>query len=383
MQQVRQPAAAALRADLDAILAEDRFFGPRVYTDPALAAIEREWLFARSWQYIGDGARLKPGSVWATAVAGREILVVRTAAGKLEAFYNVCPHRAALLQPQPGIHDNCKHLVCPYHAWTYDLEGRLIGVPSGDRLPAHFDRAAYPLQALRCAEWSGFIFVCLDWQAPSLQELLGDIPQQLARHRRPETILLVTREYEVACNWKVYHDNTLCDYHVAIVHRQTLHRVQGPIRQYEHAFDRFANLLYTPTTAGWRSQHAALDDLEPRARQGFFTYGIFPNLHLLALPNGILSWLQILPGDAVERCRVRLEIYGIPDRSPPIDRLEREFAAFMQEDMDVAASVQRGYATGTYKPGPVHQLEARILHHQRSIRAYLLASPELQGISVS
>lgn len=372
---------SALRADLDAILA-DRFFGAGVYVNPAMAAVEREWIFARTWQYVGDGVRLAPGSIWAVAIAGREILITRTIVGELKAFHNVCPHRAALLQPEPGIHANCKHLICPYHAWAYDLDGQLVGVPGRDRFSANFDPTAYPLQAVRCEEWSGFIFICLDAEAPPLQEALGEIPARLSGHRRPETTLLAMRDYDVPCNWKVYHDNTLCDYHVAIVHRETLHPIQGPIRRYEHIFDRYVNLLYTPTTPAWRSQHGILDGLDVRARQGFFTYGIFPNLHLLAMPDGLLGWLRILPGATVGSCRVRLELYGIPSVCPPTAELERDFEAFMQEDMEVTAAVQRGYASGAYAPGPIHDLEARIRHQQRLLRAYLLAAPELGSSSI-
>lgn len=370
-------ATDTLRADLDAILVPDRFFGARLYTDSHLPAIERDWIFARTWQYVGDSDRLTPGSIWATAVAGREILVVCDRTGTLDAFYNVCPHRAALLQPQPGLHADCKHIVCPYHAWTYDLAGNLIGTPAAERFSPEFDRADYPLQRVRCEVWNGFIFVCLDAQAPPLVEFLGEIPARLRGHRQPATTLLVAKDYRVACNWKVYHDNTLCDYHVAIVHRHTLHRTQGPIRGYEHVFGRYVNLLYTPTTPQWQSARAALAGLDDRAAGGFFTYGIFPNLHLLALPDGTLGWLQILPGESAGCCQVRLELYGIPDISPTAAVLAQEFEAFMQEDMAVTQGVQRGYASGAYAPGPANGLEARILHQQHLIRAHLLAAPEL------
>ena len=174
------------------------------------------------------------------------------------------------------------------------------------------------------------------------------------------------------CNWKNYHDNTLCDYHVPVVHRQTLNVIQGPVPLYEHYFEPFVNLLYTPTTQQWRAENQVLDHLQERARFGFFTYGIFPNLHLIALPNGVLSWLRIDP-ITVETCQVNVEIYGIPGMDTASELIE-EFEAFMHEDMTVTEMVQRGYASGAYTPGVANQLEDRILHQQRLIRQFLLAA---------
>ena len=334
------------------------------YTDPAWEPVEQQQIFHQSWQYVGDAAQLELGQVWALTLAGRPVVISRDRAGTLRAFLNVCPHRAALLC-EAGIHTQ-KHLVCPYHAWTYDLAGELVGTPSRQRFPDSFDPADYDLQPVRLETWSGFMFLCFCDDAPPLVEFLGRVPRYLGQHRRAETRHLLTLRRTVACNWKNYHDNTLCDYHVAISHHHTLHPVQGPIKHYVHEFDTYVNLLRTPVTNAWRDSNQRLADLPEGAGTHFFTFGIYPNLHLLGLPDSTIIWLRIDPITA-QTCHLTLEIYGIPSISPPVSTLKTDFEAFMAEDIALTESVQQGYASGTYQPGPVNQLEHRIVHQQQLI----------------
>ncbi|MBZ8181884.1 aromatic ring-hydroxylating oxygenase subunit alpha [Oscillatoria salina] len=351
---------------------QSSFLDAKFYTDPNLLAREKQKIFRRSWLYVGDAANLsRAETVWVTEVAGYSILIIRDSNHTWQAFHNVCPHRASVLVPEIGIH-SLKRLVCPYHAWVYNLNGQLKGIPAKNRFPSHFCDEDFPLKKVRCEQWLGFIFVCFSEDTPPLEEYLGEIIGSVKEHHTEATKLLVKKQYSVACNWKNYHDNTLCDYHVPIVHPHTLNPIQGSVCYYEHFFDRYVNLLYTPTTKEWRSRYPSLSHLSDRARFGFFTYGIFPNLHLLALPNGVLAWLRIDPV-TVESCLVNLEIYGIPDFSPPAAELASDFEAFMSEDMKITEGVQKGYASGVYQAGLANELEARILHQQQLIRSCLQA----------
>ena len=349
---------------------DSRFFAGELYTDPDLLTVEEERIFRRSWLYVGDGAALQPGQVWVKTVSDRSLLIIRDESGQLRAFHNVCPHRASPLCTQAGI-QSIKQLVCPYHAWVYGLDGNLKGIPSKDKFPADFRAEDFPLVPVAIASWEDFIFVCLSTPPCSLAEFLGRIVSDAQGYRSPQTQLAIQKQYRVACNWKNYHDNTLCDYHVAIAHRNTLNKVQGPIRFYEHFFDTYVNSLYTPTTPDWREQNQVLEHLGDRNKYGFITFGIFPNLHLLALPNGVIAWIQIEP-DGAQHCRVNLEVYAIPGISPDTEILAKDFENFMKEDMDLTEGVQRGYASGAYRSGIANQLEDRIIHQQKLIRQFLL-----------
>ncbi len=339
------------------------------YTNPAWLSVEQTHLFQRTWLYMGDGAQLGVGQVWARSVAGQPIVITCVAPGTFKAFHNVCPHRASLLCNQTGIHGRT-HLVCPYHAWVYDLDGKLVGAPSQQKFPDSFDPTDYHLKPLRLETWCGFLFLCFTDNVPPLHDYLGSIPTHLGQHRRSETQLLLSQRKTVACNWKNFHDNTLCDYHVAISHRHTLHKVQGPIKYYEHRLETYTNLLLTPVTSPWQTENPTLPDLPELGRTSFFTYGIFPNVHLLGFPNGILAWLYIEPL-TTDTCELRSEVYGIPHLSPSTATLKADFDAFSNEDIALTESVQKGYASGAYKPGPVNQLEARIVHQQKLILDFL------------
>jgi phenylpropionate dioxygenase-like ring-hydroxylating dioxygenase large terminal subunit len=228
----------------------------------------------------------------------------------------------------------------------------------------------FSLKPVRVEQWNGFIFVSLDEAVPPLTEFLDPMPHDLQGYRTPTSTRLLRQQYVVKCNWKNFHDNTLCDYHVAIAHRTTLSPLQGPVRLYEHHFGKYVNLLYTPTPMDWRSRHRTLEHLGDRVRYGFFTYGIFPNLHSFALPNGICGWIRIDP-ITVETCQLTVDVYGVPGVSPDSDTLERDFGETTQEDIVLTEGVQRGYASGVYTAGVANGLEARILHQQRLIREWL------------
>jgi phenylpropionate dioxygenase-like ring-hydroxylating dioxygenase large terminal subunit len=352
--------------------AGQRFFDASLYTCAELFPFEQQHIFQKTWLYLGHASELmKSGNVRAIDIAGTSVLLVQGQDQPLRAFHNVCPHRAALFCSEPGLY-SLNHLVCPYHAWTYNLAGDLVGVPQEGRFTDDFCRADYPLWEIRLEQWQGFLFICFADETPPLHDFLGRITTELGGHALPNIRLQVQKEYSVQCNWKNYHDNTLCDYHVAIAHRTTLDLVQGPVHRYEHEFDPFVNLLYTPITQEWLSHNRVIPTLSDRARGGFYTFGIFPNLHLVALPDGSLAWLRIEP-IAVDISKVHLEIYGIPEMIPPADRLIQEFEDFMMEDVVITEAVQKGYASGVYRAGVANQLEDRIIHQQRIIRQFLQA----------
>lgn len=350
------------------------------YVDPSWAEQEQQQIFRQSWLYAGDRTQLSPGQVWSTEVAAQPILITCDGNGQLRAFHNVCAHRAAALCPQARV-QTCSRLICPYHAWVYDLQGQLRGVPSHHDFPPGFAPQALSLRAIALETWCDFIFVCMAEDPPPLAEYLGLVAYQAGQHRRAETQYLFGRSRTVACNWKNYHDRRLCDYHGAIgkqtapgiAQGQRLPPLPGPGQHYGHQFGFYTNLLHRPITPIWRAENPILAGLSDFAGENFLTYGIFPNLHLLAQPNGVLGWLRIDPISPTS-CQVNLEVYGIPGCSPPLEQLRAEFDAFMAEDVVLVESVQRGYVSGAYRPGPVNQLEARIVHQQQLIADRLRAA---------
>ena len=140
------------------------------YTEPEWLAADQAAIFARSWQWICHVEKLAaPGSYVSATVAGMPVAVVRDRTGELRAFYNVCKHRAHELLAGPG---TTRNIVCPYHAWTYDLSGRLKAARRADRMPT-FDKAEICLEKIAVEEFGGFVYVNLEPEAAPLAQQAG------------------------------------------------------------------------------------------------------------------------------------------------------------------------------------------------------------------
>ena len=174
---------------------------PSAYTASEVAADEIDQIFRRHWIGLGRADRVKnPGDFEAIDIAGIPIIVVRDSGGVLHAHANTCRHRGAPLKTGSG---HCKRLVCPFHAWTYTLDGTLIGAPSMEKAP-DFDKANFPLISFRAEERDGFIFVCMDDATPDIDTWLGDFPEIHQPWNLSGHVSTYRTEFEVACNWKTF-----------------------------------------------------------------------------------------------------------------------------------------------------------------------------------
>ncbi|MCH7871002.1 MAG: Rieske (2Fe-2S) protein, partial [Planctomycetes bacterium] len=171
------------------------------YTDPAMLDLERRQVFARSWQLVARVDQVRqPGRFVTADVAGEPIMVVRGRDEVLRGFFNVCRHHAAEVLTEPA---GCaKSLRCPYHGWTYSLEGELKGVPEFDGV-RNFDKSQNGLVPIRVDTWEQFVFVCLDPRAPELTDFLGKLPAHVARLNISDLKFFERRTYKIRCNWKV------------------------------------------------------------------------------------------------------------------------------------------------------------------------------------
>jgi glycine betaine catabolism A len=210
-------------AELDAVFApldRARPLPARAFVDDAVFAFEEQAIFGRSWICVGreDEVAL-PGEWLRESVAGEPLLVVRGPDLRLRAFFDVCRHRGASLVGRSPC-GRAARLECPYHGWTYELDGRLALAPF---TPPGFERAEHGLRQARVDLWRGFVFVCLDPQAPALSQWLGETPPWLT-----EEVLDALRRgrrttYEVKANWKLLVENFQESHHFPRVHRALEH----------------------------------------------------------------------------------------------------------------------------------------------------------------
>ena len=187
------------------------------YADPKVAAAERDEIFRRSWQYVGHLGELDgPGSYFPTQLAGLPVVVVLDREGELRAFLNVCRHRATVLVDEPRRRGT---IQCPYHAWTYGLDGCLRGAPRSKDEPG-FDMGELGLVPVAVGTWGPFVFANADLEGPSLEEALGDLPETVAAHGIDVDGLRHHHRvaYEINANWKIAIENYLECYHCQLNH---------------------------------------------------------------------------------------------------------------------------------------------------------------------
>ncbi|MHB1833730.1 MAG: aromatic ring-hydroxylating oxygenase subunit alpha [Solirubrobacteraceae bacterium] len=187
------------------------------YSDPAILSLELERIFRCSWQYAGHLGQLQgPGSYFASETGPVPIVVTLDGAGTLRAFVNVCRHRGAVVATDARRRGT---LQCPYHGWTYDLDGRLRATPRGGDDPA-LAPDCLGLAPVSVGTWGPFVFANPDPNAQPLQDVLGDLPRIVAEHGLDVDALKINRRvrYEIRANWKIALENYLECYHCQINH---------------------------------------------------------------------------------------------------------------------------------------------------------------------
>lgn len=200
-------------------------------SSPALFERERELIFNRCWIYVGHQSEVpNPGDYRRRTAAGRPLLFVRGHDDRIRVFLNSCPHRGAqICRADAG---NAEVLRCPYHAWSFSVQGELIGIPQEDAYGPGFDRAALGLMAPpRADSYRGFHFVCFDGEAPDLGTYLGTASDyiDLVADQAEQGMRVVSgsNRYEIKANWKLLVENSLDSYHLLPTHRSYVDYISG------------------------------------------------------------------------------------------------------------------------------------------------------------
>jgi Rieske 2Fe-2S family protein len=193
------------------------------YTDPEIFAREQQQLFEKMWFCVARTAELdKPGAFRTVDVGRESILVTRARDESIRAFFNVCRHRGAKLRTEASGQERA--FQCPYHAWTYDLQGKLIAAPNLTKMP-DIGRTEYGLVGVHVREWLGYVWVCLADDPPSFEDQvigevvrrLGDV-ESLDRYGVADLAVGKRIVYDVRANWKLLVENFMECYHCATIH---------------------------------------------------------------------------------------------------------------------------------------------------------------------
>jgi phenylpropionate dioxygenase-like ring-hydroxylating dioxygenase large terminal subunit len=353
-------------------MADAAFLPPWVYGSAAVAERERSHYIDRCWHPVAASSALNSGQALAVELLGMPVLLTRPApsgtaaapsspeAPPPRAFFNRCPHRGVALLESGSPPQSCRRLICPYHGWSYDLNGQLLAAAREGEFIEPFNRADWPLQEVACRQLGPLIWVALGPDPIPLEQQLDLVFSEAGALFAEPRQLLAREQRALACNWKIAHDNTLDDYHVAIAHPTTLHREQGPVRLYRHALSPHGTLLATPIPSSKQN--------EPTGT--FFTFGLAPWTHLLLWPDRRLALISFVPATDPDHCTMDVWLFGPPAAAETATGWMAEMQRFLEEDRRLVESAQRGYASGL-RPGPAHRLEQRILQWQALYRRLL------------
>jgi glycine betaine catabolism A len=353
------------------------------YLEPDAHRRERERIFYREWFCAGRADQVeRPGSLVVLDVAGESVLLLRTREGALRAHYNVCRHRGLQLVPTEPAAPPAQCLAarkvgslrCPYHSWTYRLDGGLLRAPWSDEID-DFDPAAFALHPVGVATWGGFVFVNLTpAEAAPLAGQLGPVPQRLRRY--PLETLRVGRRlaYRVAANWKLVAENYNECYHCAGVHPE-LCRVVPAFKRGGTGLDwergvphRDGAWTFTASGQSARAPFPGLDEDERTRHKGELVY---PNL-MLSLSADHVAAFTLWP-HGPDATTVACELLFHPDEvgRPGFDPSDAAdfWDLVNRQDWAMCESVQRGMGSRAYSGGWFAPMEDDSL----DIRRYLLA----------
>jgi choline monooxygenase len=315
------------------------------YTDERVAELERQNVFGCSWQPVARTDQVStPGQYVTVELAGEPLLIVRGNDQKLRAFFNVCRHHAAAVATEEQ--GTTSLLRCPYHGWSYGLDGSLKGAPEFEGV-CGFDRSQNGLLPVRLETWEQFVFVCLDPQAPSLTAALGGLAERVAPLNVGALHFFERRIYSLKCNWKVFVDNYLDGgYHVP-----HLHKGLNSVLDYKHYTiennGRYC-LQSSPMSASDDDPATAATRMGDRA----WYFWQYPNF-MMNIYHGYMDTNLVLP-DGVDRCSVIFDFYFADVSESAAARNQQSVEVgerVNDEDVGICEAVQRGLHSRAYGAG--------------------------------
>ncbi len=356
-------AMPAFRKTIETFVAGARTLPQPYLVSPEVFAEEQAKLFARQWICVGHQSQIaKSGDYFVQLVAGESLIIVRDRAGEIHGFYNVCRHRGTRLCEEASGHFGA--IQCPYHAWTYGLDGRLIGAPHMDEVPG-FDKANYALYPVSLALWEGFIFVSLADNPRRLEEVFAPLSGKFAHWNLPRLRSARRIDYDVQANWKLIFENYSECYHCPGVH---------PLLSKISPFDSSENdLSEGPFLGGFMSiaQGKSLTmsgnacalpvgDIKGEDHARVFYYSIFPNMLLSMHPEYVMVH-QLWP-QSPARTLIQCDWFFHPEAFERSDFRPDDAVEFWdmtnKQDWHVCELSQQGIASRAYEPGPYSPRES-------------------------
>lgn len=346
---------------------------PHYYTSPEILELEKRRLFYKDWLVVGRVEEWpNPGDFKALEICDEPVVISRNKAGELKAFANVCRHRGVAVACGEG---NATEFKCPYHAWIYDLDGKLVAPSRPRGITLHPERDCQ-LPPIGIDTWGGFVFINFDEKAPPLADYLDvdDYRRAVAYVRPDEMVLVDTYTWELDCNWKLVPENLADVYHVEVIHKSSfggknyspekaltelVYTKYGWYKEYiSGTMAPDAELLFGP--APWLANHK-------KGRHFAFSAFLRPNFYLFARADMVQPFVAYPMGP--NRTRVTgwtclpKSFLGAPAFKGKVEILAKFVRKFAGEDSDLVRAMQRGLSSKYFPRGPMHELET-VIHHR-------------------
>jgi phenylpropionate dioxygenase-like ring-hydroxylating dioxygenase large terminal subunit len=355
----------ALGANASAGFENAQSLPPGIYHDPEILRLETDRLFRREWLCMGRLAEMpEPGDYIARDLAGAPVFVIRQRGERVRAFANVCLHRGARLLDGDG---HVSRISCPYHSWTYDIDGQLVGAPFMQETPG-FDVKASRLVELACETWEGFVYVNADADAEPLAERLAGLSRLVGDYRMADYEPVFMTEETWPTNWKCLVENYMDAYHVHRVHRDSFAK-NGSSEEVTTLLDGEDGYTchYVQEAEGPKavSPHPDNTWIRDENRHRTWLVNVFP-AHTMQLQPDMLWYLSLIP-DGIDAVRVRWGVSipreildGADDRQLVIDGVMALVHQVNAEDKPVVENVFSATRSPHAEQGRLSYLERNV-----------------------
>ena len=343
-----------------------------VYTSDKIFELELERIFYRKWLAVCHSSQFKKtGDVLIRNVGKKSVLIIKGEDGKLRAFHNVCRHRGIRLLTESK---NVRAIQCPYHAWTYKLDGELVGCPDMDMyLPgSSFDKEDFPLYPVKLEMWGGFVWINLDANAEPLRSYLGEFAQIYDKYET-EKIKWVgsVGPYVVDSNWKSMLENFNECYHCPTVHPETLKPFYREFIPADHSkiHGPYVMLQWKDSTFGGQPQSMTskrMDTLElsDEDRRTQWLPWVFPNFQFTFTPDWI-GTLALWP-DGLARTNLEIEYYAYDwSSSADFSEMMKTQDLIIRQDVEILKLQQAGLESNVFDGCKFNKLEESIHSFQK------------------
>lgn len=331
---------------------------PRLYTSTDFLSLELGHIFEKHWLCVGTVNDIPNSGDYITSnLAGQPVFTIKGDDGEIRSYSNICLHRMMQLLHERG---NSKRIICPYHAWSYDIDGQLIMAPKMEER-ADFDSKCFKLPELKTVVWQNWIYVTLNQDNPDITESLTKLDEILDVYRLSDYVQIDHQDNEWETNWKCLAENFMESYHLPMAHRGTI-GPYSPIEKFEHfpGTDFFNyHLIYKNPDAPAGVAHAENDYMPDKWRNITILACIYPS-HFIALAPDYYWYLSLQPS-GVNKVRIR---YGLsvpqhvldaqPNKEKYIADMVNLFDRVNEEDKFVVEGIYKGAQGKLASNGPLN-----------------------------